>query len=105
MLSIRDKVLISFASGILNHFKTININSEYELLPNAIKITLKVYNSKITTTVPYNVIINTCNNLEALQTMRFELIVELTHGIEIAGKNSNGKIIKYKRRRHKRSRK
>ena len=119
MITNRDEVLISFASSILRHFKTIGIKGEYVLtsstgesnpLIDSVIIKLNVYNSTVSTTVPYNVIVNVSSNLEALAAMRFELIAELTHGIEIAGNRVNGrgpkiKGIKHKRRRHRRSKK
>jgi len=77
----RDKVLVSFASGILRHFNEISIPGTYILKPDGVQIVITVYNKSIMTTIPYNVIANSVTNIEALQRMRFEIIQELTIAI------------------------
>ena len=102
MLSNKDQVLISFASGILKHFQNAIIPGEYILKPDEIQIILKVYSKNISTTIPYNIIANAVTNIEALQCMRFEIIQELTIAIGKASKNVNSKPMNLKKKRRKR---
>ncbi len=88
-LSNKDKVLISFASGILRHFSGASgasIPGEYVLKPNGVQIIIKAYDKSISTTIPYNVIVNITQNFESWQRMRFEIIQELTIAIKEAKK-------------------
>ena len=98
MRSNKEKVLISFASGILKHFNDLldPILGEYILRLDSIVIVLLFMGKRITTTIPYKVISNAMQHIEALKIMRYEIILELTQTLRVASKiytKSNGSII------------
>lgn len=84
-------IMASFASGILKHFNglQIPIPGEFILKTKSVRIVLKYEGRKISTEIPCQVIINASQHIEALQTMRYDIILELTQGLAKAEKQAN----------------
>ena len=86
------KLCEQFAEGILQHFKRINIVGKCILENDTVKVQILVYGKTISTTISLGVILNVISNIESWQVVRFEIISELTKGIEDTGKKKRKKI-------------
>ena len=75
------KLCEQFAESILQHFKRINIVGKCILEDNTVKIQILVYGRTISTTISLGVILNVISNLESWKITRYEIISELTKGI------------------------
>ena len=86
------KLCEQFAEGILQHFKRLNIVGKHILENETVKVQILAYGKTISTTIPLRVILNVISNIESWQVVRFEIISELTKGIEDTGKKKRKKI-------------
>jgi hypothetical protein len=77
----KDKVMTTFAAGILKHFERLGIDGRQEIVIDHVRIILNVKGKNIATRVPYNVISNAMKNIESFGTLRYEIISELTIGL------------------------
>lgn len=88
----KDRVMTTFGSGILKHFKKIGIDGRSVIVIDHVRIILNVLGRNIATRVPYNVISNAMKNIESFKVLRYEIISELTIGLRTIVDGSTGSI-------------